>query len=46
MTDVNLPLIAPAGRPHIKCLRCRAFVVWPAELASVDATTLCAIDAG
>ncbi|MFX1678767.1 hypothetical protein PV762_06010 [Mitsuaria sp. CC2] len=34
------PLIDPAGRPHIKCLKCRAFVVWPSELRPEDAALL------
>jgi hypothetical protein len=26
------PLIDPAGRPHISCLKCRTAVVWPSDL--------------
>lgn len=43
MTYASLPLINPAGRPHILCPGCRAFVVWPAGLASADAATFCKI---
>lgn len=43
MTDVNSPLINPAGRPHLRCPGCKTFVVWPTSLASSDATTFCKI---
>jgi hypothetical protein len=34
------PLIDPAGRPHIKCLKCQTLVVWPSELKPEDAVRL------
>ncbi len=43
MIDVNPPLINPAGRPHLRCLKCRTHLVWPTELESVDLAKLCEI---
>ena len=34
------PLIDPAGGPHIKCLKCRVFVVWPIGLTKQEAALL------
>jgi hypothetical protein len=31
-------LIAPRGRPHIECPKCRATVVWPSKLTPTEAS--------
>ncbi|WP_377154395.1 hypothetical protein ACFJIX_20695 [Roseateles sp. UC29_93] len=43
ITSTRAPLIDPAGRPHIKCLKCRAVVVWPSDLREEDAALLGAL---